>query len=742
MKYIITILLSLSVASNGVAQKRPKYRDELPKILQLPDAGKVALLKVYRIEEPEEASIDLQLGVVYNNRFLNSDILTNYKYKYGNAIAALTSLKIARLRIDEKKVKRNEEQFFNFGSIDEKGRVDVEFDTITAYLDSSIPPLEEFIKRAPGIYDVFTQSFAHYDAAHKEFSSIVGQYTTEKDLLLLYDSDLDAKMEKVKSEYEESIKFFSQYKDSIAQFPIGYNQELVIKVMNVYRLDGLESEINFLTPKVKVWNYAKWVTDTREFIDVNIDKLKADLAAENLRTDKVIESATPDFIRDEFTPLEINKEVLFTLRKYDLASVIEPIFQYKEAKHDLLYQKLVSQNLDTSTTIDPDRKLYLYGQMLNKIKEADTLLREIQTRNVEKTHKKYNSFLTQYYSGMEGVNQLVQTERTANNGDYSLYVDNIRDIVFEKMIVDSTLTEVTYRRSKIPFIVSLPVDNEVISTEHITTHKINNFDGSAFIGGIVKNEKENKTQAFVAGVTKDGKTGWYRDYLLQIDSAGFDAHTRLAAMQTIPGGVALVLNGLNPETNDRINHLILLDETGEVTLSRRLLLQNYPRLMNYNERDNSLTIAYKGDDFMKDIFISNELIIANYNILGDLQWQYRNEYKGDITDIFNIQDGYMIAGNFNTIKGFDQKLITAGSNNTDTRGFMLKIDNNGRPISLKTLNSPRNYQIDAVYKVSDDCINILGNEGTYMPVTGFSATENSIHMILNNNLEILSSSIN
>ena len=742
MKKLLIYTCCILMASMALSQRRPKYKDELPKILALPSAGTTALLKVYQKEEPENASIDFQLGVAYEKRYRESDILTDYKYKYGNARQSLFYFSKANIRVDEKDVRRNEEHYFNFGEVDDRGRVDVEFDSVSNKIKNSIPELREFIDHAPGIYREFTQSFSHYDEAHKIYTEILGEYQTEKDLYLLFDEELNARLEQVKNEYLEAIKHFKAYQDSISVYPIGYDQDLIIKELSVYKLDGLESQINFLQPEVSVWNYAKWVDDTRQYINENIDNLRADLAKENLRIDQVLESAQPDFIREEFTPLDIDKEILFTLRKYDLNSVIEPIFLYKEAKHDLIYQSLLSQSLDTSSTVDENRKMYLYGQMINKIRDADSILMDVTKRNTADTHEKYNRFLTQYYNGQQGIANFVQVERSTNERDFQSYVSTLREKIFAQYAVDSAITEINYGGASIPYLTSRSAPNEVLTADYVTTHKIINFDSSAFIGGIKLNEQENKTQAFVAGITDDGEVGWYNEYLLQIDSASFDAHTRLAAMTVVPGGVMFILNGLGTETGERVNHLIRLDESGQETLSKRLIFREYPRSMDFNETDNSLLVTLKGEDYLNDIFINNELIIANYNILGDLKWQQRLEYKGDVVAVTNLRVGYMLLGNYNTLKGLDGKILRAGEKNIETRAFVANITGDGVLIKITPVEAPGSYFVNDLFKVSDDCINLLGSNGTYQTnLIVDTEPETFVHFILNSNADVLSNSI-
>jgi len=742
MKKILLNTLLLLIVFGATAQKLEKYEDALPRILALPPSGAVAQLKRHLPVEPQNASIYFQLGVIYTKRYKNSDPIKDYAYKVGNAREAIKAFAMTDRFINDKEVRKNEELYFNFGKIDEKGKLRVEYDSIRKYIDKTRAEQQRFIANAPFIYEKFTKSFSSYDKAHKGFTSILGEYPTFKDLYLLFDESVDARFEQVKTDYEDCLANWEEYKSASDTFDIGYHQEMTVLPVTIYRLDGLESKINFLQDKIQIWNYAEWVDKTRANIHAEIDKLRLDLAKENLRLDRRIEQAEPDFLRDKFEPLKVSKEVLFNLRKYDLNSVVEPLFLYKEKKHDLIYQEMLSKQLDTATTLDMERKLYLYGQMVNRIKDADTVLSDIRKRNTDESLEKYSEFLRMHYQGKVGVNQLVTKEQSANREDVTSYVQSIQDRLYEMYEADTLAEKITYKKKDYLMKEQLSVDNDQLTKDPITTHKIENFDGSYFIGGIIKNEKENKTQAFVCGITEDKKVGWMNEYLLQFDSAiGFDSHTRVGAMKTVPGGLAVILHGA--DTNDmHHNHLFILDEKGQPTLSRRLLLNQFPRSINYNERTNTVMVTYKGIDYRDDILLESELIMANYSIYGDLLWQTRLSYKGDLNAVVNLDDGYMVLGNYNELKMLDGKISRAGGGNTNTRSFAVKVNLNGELTAMKAYDNGKAYFTNKAYKVSDDCINIFGATGAYQQTLKVeSAPGSAVHLIINSDLEVLANSM-
>lgn len=731
-KYILfASVLSLALGLN--AQKLEKYEDALPKILSSPSSGIAASMQRYIQDDPENSSIYFQLGVVYYDRYLSSDILTDYQYKFGNAKKTFTNMTLAQGLVDEKVIKKNQDYFLNFGKYDSKGKLTVSWDTIQSAMVISISEVEKFIAGAPGVYESFTQSFTHYDKAHKQYTDLIGKYPTINDLYLLYNDEMDKAFETIKTEYEASIEAFGKYKAATDTFPIGYNQQMIIKDLDVYRLDGLSSEINFLISEIPIWNYAKWVDETRAYIHENIDGLRSDLNSEELRINKVLASAQSDYIKESFVPLDISKEVLFTLRKFDLQSVIEPLFLYKESKHDLLHRQFQLGDLENAVDTDPARKLYLYGEMINKIKKSDTLLLTIRTRNTRQTHEKYPDFLQTHYGGREGINSFARAESDQLSNLQLQYVNGVIDGVYNQLLDSSNIVSATYRKTILPLNPQKIPSLESLGSDAITTHRLKNFDGSAFIGGM-KKHADGYSIAYVAGITKDGKVGWYNEYSLTLDSGRVTANTHLTAMKAVPGGCSFVLHVNQQDYPQSQNQLMILDESGTVQLERQLEITSFPRSITYNDRNNSLLLTFFGRDQASDVFETGQLTLARYSILGDLIWQQSINGRLSTVDAVTTIDGYVAVGNFSQFRAPDGRMLRAGGNATDVGVFVMTITNNGEITRAYNLESNGPSFATNVYKVSEECINILGSTGTYDQSAGLDFSGTSTYFMINRDL--------
>jgi hypothetical protein len=730
MKKLILNILIAVLSFTVTGQKLEKYEDALPKILSSPSSGIKASMQRYIEDDPENASIYFQLGVVYYERFQNSDILTDFPYKNGTARETLKNMKTAQRVVDEKDVKKNEEHYLNFGTFDEKGRLEVAYDTIQNLINESIAETDRFIKNAPAIYESFTQSFTHYDRSHKLYTELLGKYPTINELYLLYNDDMGRVFDEISEEYSKALEAFDAYKAATDTFDIGYDQNLIIDDLVVYRLDGMSAEINFLLPEIHIWNYAKWVDETRKYIEQNIITMRQELLNEEIRTNKILSSAATDYAREEFEALDINKETLFTLRKFDLQSVIEPIFLFKESKHDLIFRDLQIKDLEINGEIDLDRKLFLYGEIINKIRKTDTLLLSIRTRNTQLTHEKYPTFLSVNYEGRTGVNTFTRSESDQLVNMQKDYEDKIIGGIMQKMSDSTDILSATYNRTSIPLIVQTNPPLEILTQDPITTHKLQNFDGSAFIGGI-KMSTDTVSIAYAAGITPEGKVGWYNEYAIKLDSGRLNANNRIAEMVAIPGGCALVLHIHNDQKPEKTNQLILLNESGEEQVNVALRMPDYPQNITYNDRNNSLLITFSGKDNASDVYEAGRMTMARYNILGEKLWHKVITGRIEVVDVVTTSDGFIVMGNYSQYRSPEGRMVNAGRNNTDVGVYLMSLNNEGEITKMQEVFSLDPMYATHLIKVSDDCINIFGSTSSYQQDAPIDRSENGVYIMIN-----------
>lgn len=709
----ISVTLSLVVAMTLggcyqiAAQRRPKYQDVLPGILVSEPASAVAAIKSYLEEDPEDnASQYLQLGLIYHKRFESSDPLKDYHKAMANIQLTKDAFERCWPYINEREVARRDDEYLNFGTYDDRGKLVVNFDSIPATMDRFLALQAEFEANVPPIYDAFTKSYLSYSKANHIFSQIVGRYKTLKDLYLLYNDDLKAEFDELKRSYEESIRLFDQYKSRTANYPIGYNQQLSIREIKIYRLDGLDVEVNFLQDEIPLWNYAQWVDEIQGYVATEISGLRRQMEQNERLIATKLKRTEQDFADGSYEQLQVDKEFLFTLRKFDLRSVVEPLFKYKEFKHAILHQEHWAKTIDADTTSAYDRKISSYGRMVHNIRRADTVLQEIMRRDVKGSYEKYSGFIDEYYHGIEGIKRYANQELANNRQDFDHYIDKIQQLASQKFQPIDEGPMLRYRKKEVPDFIVEDEASESTAGQLFTTHMVRNIDNSEYLGGVFYSTANAKKGAFVCKKEPNGKISWFKELWMEIDSAGADANTELAVLYAAQTGCTLVLNGTHTENQSKQNVILAFDENGNRIMQHRLDVNSYPRSIDFVQRTHSYMVTFKGEDRFHNFDDDSELYIDNINDHGESVWETGIGLTGNVTGVVVVEDGYLISGNYQTIEGMDgQTLVAPHAEAT----FLVKLDARGKRISQLLLNKDVPYYTDIFFKTGDHAVHLFGS---------------------------------
>ncbi|MEP2023340.1 MAG: hypothetical protein ABJH98_18970 [Reichenbachiella sp.] len=734
--YSLLLIFQLSFLGTIVAQKKVKYEDLLPGILNSEPGVGVADLENLIEADPENPSMYLQLGLIYNKRFQESDPITAYKKAMANILLAKEAFDNCEKLITEKDVKKHKEEYINFAIYDEKGRYSVSLDSIQKAILEARQEMDAFEINMPGIYDDFTRSYTHYSKANQTFTKIISQHASIKDLYLLYGIEMEKEFDDIKSNYNESLKYFKSYKQKTNRYDIGYNQEIKIDSISIYKLDGLAVEINFLKQKeIPIWDYAKWVDDTKAYIDKNIGALRAMMVENEKIISAKINQVEQDVLNGKIEPIDVDKEFLFTLRKYDLKSVVEPLFLYNEKKHELLIQEQLNKVSTETMKILPERQISHYGYLLNLITKSDTLLQHVETRNTGYSYQKYKGYIDDYYAGMSGLNQTITQERSTNQSQFDAYLADTRRLLQVKYTSDSIQNTVKYRRISIPNFTSNPNLDSLQPAQRVTLHKSTNLDGSAYLGGIYLDNKSNLVTSYVCRVESNQTVSWYKDFSLQMDSVKADSHTVLSAMVGGQAGCTFVLNGTHMETGAKLNTLFTYSEEGKQLMVRNLGIDDFPRIIEFEEQTNTFLIGFNGRELTKDMNKSAQVIVANYNVIGDLLWKYTKEVVGDLVGVVALDDGYLITGNYSKIQDNAGKYSNV---NGGFASYVIKINNSGKWSDEKFLRASTPYRTTHFLKSGEHAIHIIGSSDLAQPYFE-TVPERLVHFIINKDLDIVSS---
>ena len=732
MRSLIIILLIL-IALPSQAQ-RVKYRDIFPIIWEAQEETALMMIKEFLVQEPEHANANYMLAGIYSYRYLSSDILTQHERALANADQSRLRIIKCRLLIDEREVRRNNEYY-----MDEYG-IQMDWSEIDSTLTATSNSAEEFIEKAPPVYENFTQSVLHYDRTIKTYAEICSRYNSLDNLLMLYDAELEEDLNSLKESYDSTLYYFEQYKSLIAEYPIGYNQEITVIPIERFRLQGLVDRVDFLNDEITVWDYSKWVDEVKEQVISTV----ADIRTKLEQNHKLVKEALDaNYGTEAEFESKVDKELVYNLEKLDFQSLPVALLNFKDYLTDLKLNEGKRRYYDTALSLEATSKYIYYSEIINKVRKADTLLQAVQVRNTDEKRAKHAEFLENEYGGGDGLETFIQVQKDQNEKRFSDYILGMRNVIVDNSQTEVTQdsgTFVTFRRKRYPaWITGVPA--ELSSGELYTTHHKVNPDNSVYVGGVYAKDAEGSSQVSFIYKAQAGKVLWLQEFEIPVDSLNSPTINTLGAMEPTKEGVLLLVNSRN-ETR-AINSLYYLDDAGSEKFVQTLEdISEFPRSIKYYESQNRFLLAFRGSEQQIDVADNQETKIVAFNTVGDYLWDTEVTYSGDIVDIIGVQDGYMLVGNFTAFTDRSGKAYSTSTGNTGS--LAIRFNARGNVVSENAIESGTGYYITHVVKASDSNINILGYEGNLSEYDnwGLRYGRDLVHIVLDGFTNVISSSLN
>lgn len=695
MRYLVAIA-ALMVFLKGNAQN-VKYKDIAPMIESTSEEYAFNVLKEFLNKNLDHPAANLRIADFYIKQAQKTDPLIEYSKKQALAKQAQQRLFKANILIDEKEVKKNDAYYIWIATRNQS--VQPEYEMVHQYIEEEKEEVNKILNSLPSVYNDFTNSVTYYDEAVKEFMEISGNYSSLKNLYLLYDSKLDGKFASLKSNYDSCLWYFSQYKAKTDTFPLkNYNQKLNIKPINVFRYDGLVSQVNFLKNDISVWNYAAWVDTVRSVINGEIESLRKLLNTNEERQDRALESLSSGNVGSEAKVVEVDKSILFNLLRYDYNNSIVPLLKYKESKQKLLLDQSNDTYYDTAK-INIDRKLVYYNKMIYNIKYSDSLIAQFNQRFDPISMQKYSGFLDTYYDGIDGSKQYLFKEKNNLRKEFTIYGSLLKEGVESIKPLDSIGNYAKYKYLRIPLAVK-PIDTVSMAKGTLfTTRILETADGGFYLTGVYSPGKKQKNRkAFLARLTPKKSVKWFNQYDIEIDSAGIDSNNAIEAVSLTNEGIAILIQSEKIEKNRSVTTLIHVLQDGNTKNAKRLNSKLFPRKILFNEDQNSFLICLAGAENTINNSEKNQFELVNMNGLGEETWSYTDNEIGGYIGMVSTQRGALIARN--SVSQGKELLLTTVS----PKG--VKIKEKRIPLQSGSVNR--------IYKLNDASISLLG--ATYFAI--------------------------
>jgi hypothetical protein len=732
--FIITLLASIP----GQAQHL-RYKDIFPQLPQMTNQEIKNTLKEYILTDLDHPNANFRLALAYEKSYKTADPLTNTEYVLANAAQAKLRFFKAKQLVDEREVNRNNDYYFQtFKIADSKGKPDVPFAVVLRKITNGFDSANLFIDKIPAIHKHFSKSVNFYDKAVKTFAAINSSFLTLNDLYMDCNETTLGQLNDLQNFYDSATSSFDRYLVLVSEFPVTqHRQKYGVKPIVTYRLDGLLTNLNFLTNKVELWDYASWAKQIKSFVNTEVQSLRKRLVDEEEKLDKslaLIDQSTGEGI----IPVKVDKQLTYNLNNYDRQSLVLALFNYKAFKQ----QWLLKTKVFTPDTTVSYRNAENYSAFIYLNRSADTLLNSVKTRlTLEKIHK-HNDFLLKYYGNQNGIETYHSKEKELIGDKFKDYTSHLRSEIIGLMspptIESKSLSDKIIRLGKwtVPTVVST-INQELIDKgDPITLRSIKNFDGGICLSGIYKADKKSSSlSSFVMRINPDGKAAWIKNFEYKIDTLSKmpDANNFIASIDLTKDGCALVVHTSGNLQAGHFNTFVYFNDKGEEKLRVKLKESSYPRQLSYIEKSNSFILVLKGSEEKNNYATSEPMTIIGINILGDITWKRSVDLAGVFTEMINLVDGNMVIGSFMIIKDLNNREHRTKISSFESNPYIIKFDNQGDLQNIIPVSVPRSVRIIKVLKVNDNSINLIGKEET-LDSTGantISADGKFVHVMIN-----------
>ena len=696
---LLSGLLFCSYISRG-----QKYKAVFPQIIIAEEDNALELLNNYLINNLDHANANLRVAIIYASRYKAVDALR--EREKAMALAELTKAKFFKssLVVTEKEIRKNGDYYL--GMVNE-GSVPSFFE-LSRLISQESEAVEEFLIKLPPIYEKFTLSVEKYDAAVKVYAEVVGSYASLKELYLLHDEALELKLDKLKVSYDSTKIYFDNYLALRNQYQINAVQQSYSEhFIQVYRLDGLVTQINFLQPKISLWNYAAWVDSVNVVMHDKINVLREDLIANEKKLRAAVTEVKTSSNPETFKVVNADKSLLFNLLKYDYKNAIVPLLVYYEFQQQFIIDQHRNEYYDTAT-IEMDRKLAYYSDMMYASKHGDSIITEFENRFDPIQLERHRDFIKMTFGGNEEMKSFMTEEKRKIGLVFSQQISNIKDGILSENKTDSLGGIVKYRRTSIPLytvterLTDLP--QGAIKTQFVMT----SADDNVYIAGRqITDTKKRNHQIVIAKFTPELKPIWFKNIDLEIDSAGVDANHWLGDVVLTSEGIAVVIRSIALDSSKVINTLLHITETGKIKFAQRLETELFPRELSFVEASNIFVLTFFAETLEFNTKVKSDLKVIAVNGLGEELWEYDNTFSGDYQQLINTQNRFIIGGNYTVIKNKAGRTFTATSG---TNAYVISLSLKGELKDIQCFVSDTSYKIVALYKVNDKNINLMGSK--------------------------------
>ncbi len=723
MKKFIILLSAVMICTSAFGQRKLKYKDIYDKLGKEPAEHTLLKLNEFQASTPDFPNTYLQTALIQWAWLQEEDPFLNYTYvrQLIYNCKLYLGLAISKIQADEKEVKKNSTYYTNLGVGDAKT---VTQEAVLQKLNDIMDKVKEYDEHVTVIIENFNKAIDKYNTCTETFKQIVGHQSNYKNLLVTNSDQLRDELKKLSRDYDSVMICFSVFKNELSNYPIKqYNQQLDIKPIDTYRLEGLTSS-NFIQPKIPVWDYQGWVKEATKLLDGNISEIKNNSANEikALRA-RVASLQQKNAETDSIQTVMPSNKLMNLTEKYDYESLLSSSLRYEAAKANLQIASLRSTNNiqnPESFLSDYNQKAAYYYDLYLMDKNCRNSLRTMDSRINDKNLTLHEQSLSTLYGGKDKFRSSFKSEQ-----EKELDAINAKNLEhFRTFTVEQFAPENTTYENNGKSINAQPAQtsfSEAATGEYTTTYTCKNASGVRYVAGFRKTG-DNNSIAFISKVSTDNELVWTKDVTFQ--PAGFNTIIQIIPIRT-GGFLALIANNNAGTIKSAV---IKMDNEGKQLSKTDLTSTQFPTCFAYDDISETVAVASKGKQGNFDSQSNDDAVLETIAI-GQKESSFSPYFKiqGKIADVVKSSSGYMIICNYTD--------LNVGGKTYTSRSDIAALNANGSQLTASVCESKDEVRAIKAFRINAETINITGAyDNLNSPI---SASEKPAYIILSTNGKLL-----
>ncbi len=692
-KLIISLII-LFTSTCSFAGSRLKYDDVYKAVLSGDKDKAYTLLLAYQKQNPDFANTYFQLGIIAKEWAKGFNPYKEFEYTKLFIYNTKLYFNLAKRYIKDEKNKNR--SYYKNAPIIPKGKK-LQISDINAYIDSQVEDITDYENNVVKIINYYNKSSDYYNECVSIFMKINTTYTKIKNIYLSDEPELLSDMQRLKSDFDSTLVYFQLYKDALKKFPIqNYNQTYKLKDIITYRLDGLTYS-DFLQNDILLWNYKKWVQDVYRMKESMVKETRTEIANQDSEIKAKIKAILSGEYSDRYRKFKTDEKFIYKIEKLDNNSLLVKLFKLNEAKYNFLTEFKKEINDPVKITEYPilKRAEFCYN-LMNEKKTADSINNIFASAVKPYQIKKYRNFYISEYGGLKGLKEYSFRQELFFDAKLNDAFLNLKKQMFYTSYKINTDSLIYKERIISKKTVNPAEDIPGTDVYRITNFKETKYNNLWFCGYYTSSEGK-----------KSGFTAYSEDKkhvnFIQTSQIDDSVKTYNLVLSPFKDGCWIITTSFGSEIN---NKLIKYNKTGKIEYSEDLPYHSVPRLMKFDDINNTLLIVFNGKslDIIPD---ETEQIIYHYNPDDQLQtYEVKMTAKAEIFDMIRVNNKIFLFSNFINYKDLSGNTIfsKAGSKTN----VLISIISKGMiKKQIPIFNSKPFFGVCAL-KINSNTLNILG----------------------------------